>query len=1054
MAVADMQPDIHIPQVLGGIKRPQLLTKLQKTSTQKLTLISAPPGYGKTVLAAQLANRFPEQTVWYTAESSHRDVAALFHAVVTVIKPHLLDIDAVLNTSRHRSTDLAQLVTDYLRNHTSRDFVLILDNVHVLYGAPNAENFLRTFIEHLPTNWHLVLVGQALPDGPMADVVEREAAILGAEDLRFTAGETRQLADSYGKQLTPIDLERLTSWLEGWPIGIALALHRGNHHQVRFQGNIGFYDFFKMLGAEALDAQPVDLRDFLLESSTLTTLSPECCGEILGLPNCAHWLDEIQQRNLFVVKVGDDLVYHRLFRDLLQYRFRSQQPEAFNQLHLKAAHWFESTNTLDESFDHYLAANRVEQAAALAEKFADFLFIQGFAETLLKWRTLLGSHRDLAPRLQYNCARIYSENYEYDQAKAELDGAEQRFQEGQDDASVIDVKLHRATIKIQSGEFRQAITEVAPILGVGKTLEHKRARAYRVLGCAHLHLGEVDMATFYLEKALAMYETREWDSAYTISNILQSLGTAYLKQGRITEARDSLYHVVELRRWLGGPTELATALNTLGHFHHVTGNYQQAVITFREGLKLISAIPDDRVRGMLLWRFGDMRRDQGHFEEAQRYYANALDLVSDHEPVISSGVWISSSILQRWQGDLLLAAHSAETALTIATTYEIATHQARATAARWAAFSQLGQAPEAFENLARVLEALHTQHERAKLVWVHALRVTAALDYDPPLADAEIERIWQLMDEGESIQPLIAEMAHTAHLETYISRKSNNGTQASLSQGLAVLRGEHPLTPPVEFPHITTGAQPKTVLSITTMGQEQIVRDGTIVPTSDWKSTISRRLFFYLLFNGPQSREHLCFVFWPDSDNTQVRNNFHSVLYRARRAVGIQVILHDGGQYFINPAITVWCDVFEFEQLIQQARSITASGTQVEPIWQQAAQLYHGDFLPNWEDQWISVRRRTLQDSYIEALLELGGCARQRQAPRESIAFFRQALDVDPYHEDAHRGIMRCFADLGEKQPIIAQFDALRQLLARNWNLEPSEQTQQLLARLLNNIRD
>ncbi len=1050
MRAVDARQLDAIPQAWRAIERQRLLAKFQSS---KLTLVVAPSGYGKTVLVAQFAHLHPSNTAWCTLESEHRDVAALFHAVVLAIRQCVSDVDSLLATSRHRSGELAGVIADCLDKQAASDanFVLVLDNIHILSGIKETRSFVWTMIKRLPTNWHLVLVGRKLPDLPLADVVDRDQSLITEDDLRFIGEEVQELSAKIGgERINREEADCLAQALNGWPFGLGLALQQAtaiNCSEVR-DGNIGTTDLVKKLGVGTLNTLPADLRLFLLKSSTLSRLTVEYCGEILGLLDSDHWLSQIEQSQ-FVLKIGDNLVYHSLFRFLLQYQFRSQHPTEYDELHLKAAQWFERAGNLDESFEHYMAASSVKEATAFADRFADMLYAQGFSGMLMKWRAQLGEHSAMAPRLKYNCARIHSSSYEYELAEIELDNAETKFREGADEASLADIQIHRAIIRIQSGQFRQAITCVAPLLGMAKHLDHKRPGVHRVLGCAYLRLGEIDIATFYLETALKMHEATEdgQRSVHTIANILHDLATAYLRQGRITEASDNLYQAVELRRELNCPRELARALKNLGEFYHYAGDYRQAVITFREALALLSGVADRRIRAGVLWRFGNLRRDQGQFEEAQRYYGDALELVGDCEPAISCGIQISMSVLKCWTGDMPMAANLAQAAFEVATTHEIAANQARADAVRWAAHAGQGKTPEAYEALETIIEDLQRQSDQTHVIWCHGLRMVAALDFDPELAREEIEPIWKLMDAGVSIQPLIAEMAHNPRLEKFVLALGGS-RESKLTQGLAVLRGER-VEQPAEYPHIASEKQNQIELHITTLGQERIVLNGEVISMSRWKLSSPRQLFFYLLFTGPLGRDQICSVFWPEGDSRQVRDNFHTLIYRARQVFGAQAILHEpeGEVYLINPGTSLWCDALEFESLMQKTHSMSP-GPQMEGIRQQAINLYHGDFLPSWEDDWVLVRRQALLSKYIDSLLGVGRNARERRSYEEALSTFQQVLAVAPYNEAAHRSIMQCYAELGENKQVIAQFDALSQLLA-DWDVTPSDQTRQLYLQLI-----
>jgi DNA-binding SARP family transcriptional activator len=442
-----------------------------------------------------------------------------------------------------------------------------------------------------------------------------------------------------------------------------------------------------------------------------------------------------------------------------------------------------------------------------------------------------------------------------------------------------------------------------------------------------------------------------------------------------------------------------------------------------------------------------VRRDQGAFDEAIRLYNHALGLVGSGEPVVRCEVIISSSTLKRWQGDLNEAVSLAERALTLSNDHEIALHRALAQAALWAARSQLGETAEALDQFDVVLADLDEQDARAKLVWVHALRANAALMLgDTRLAESAVEAALRVAHEGGSIQPLVAEIAHSTMFKQYIA--SLPAKYGMLSRELKKLNGKSD-TQTIQIQPGSDDWLETYSLRVMTLGRERIERDGEAISPSDWRASTAREMFLYLLFNGPESRERISLIFWPDSPIRQVRSNFHTTLYRARQALGENVINHGDGFYFIDPGLSLWCDVLEFEDLIQRARLMPPRDARTENLWQKAVDLYHGDFLPSWDHEWVSFRRQSLFDHYLEALIGLGACARARHNSREALVAFRRALDADPYCEAAHRGIMLCYDDLGEKKQALAQFNQLRNLLLDELGVEPSDETLDLAEQLL-----
>src|SRR5690606_1113056 len=238
-------------------------------------------------------------------------------------------------------------------------------------------------------------------------------------------------------------------------------------------------------------------------------------------------------------------------------------------------------------------------------------------------------------------------------------------------------------------------------------------------------------------------------------------------------------------------------------------------------------------------------------------------------------------------------------------------------------------------------------------------------------------------------------------------------------------------------------------LRVRTLGFESIERDGVRLSTSEWRATSARELFLYLLFFGPETRERISLAFWPDSSLKRVRSNFHTTLYRARQALGENVIMFVDDLYQINPDIDLWCDAHELQTLTKQARLLPPRDARTEDLWRRAVDLYRGDFLPSLDPSWVIPLRESLREAYLEALIGLGECARARNDLHNAVNAFKRALEEEPYREDIHRSIMMCYAQMGERKLILGHLQSLEELLDEELGVEPSEETVALARRLL-----
>lgn len=1032
------------------IERPRLIEKLKQAVNHRLTLISAPPGYGKSTLAAQFEPEPKIPVIRHTIDPSQRDVPILHQRALSLLERHAPGIRNLPAVHDNPPIELATHITEHLREYLAGPIIYIFDDVHYLAAASPAETWLRTFVMQLPPQCHIIIISRVLPDLPLTELIaRREVLAIGQEELRLRRDEIHALATRMrGVPPSQMEVEDLEVRLEGWPAGTVLALQPlpEDLERVMLRGGTGPEALFSDLARSMLQAQPPDLRNFLLASSTLTRLTPELCIRGLELTDTPTMLVEALNRNLFLSRVTGGFAYHSLFRDFLQQQLAIDNPRLYRRLHARAAEWYEQEDYIIEAVDHYLIADQIHRAIVLVERVAESFFAQGKIETLLSWADGLRRSKNETPRLLFTTAKIHADRYEYDIAQSELYTAEKSFSRQNDVVGLAEIKIRRAMIHLQKGDYAHAAEQAERFLKEKPDIAHLRGRALLILGTALLNMGNASDAVKYLEEALPLY--RADGDAYALSSVLQNLEVAYNGVGRLDDSAACLQEVVDLRRKLGNTGALALALNNLGVHYHQYSDYNGASATFQEGLNVVARVPNQRAESYLLWSMGDLQRDRSAYSEARRLYYKSLELSTNSEPFLSTSLLVSISILERWQGNSREAITRAKEAAALAHKHNLGMLKAQAQAALWAARipTEPAQAQKPLEMIAGEMRSNGFLIELLPVLahCIHAALLTSnkrALqeNFDEALAVAE---------KLGTAQPLVAEMMHVPVLEELVKAKqARYKLLADARKRLQEASYQPPA--PVQIPTIATINQDTLRLRVLTLGQDVVERDGVRVTTSDWRASAARELFYYLMFCGPVSREDINLEFWPDSSSSRSRSRFHTTLYRARHALGENFILFQDDYYQLNPETEIWCDAQEVESLTTQARLLSPRDARAFDLWRKAVELYKGDFLTSVDRDWAIERRELLHEAYIEALIGVGECARARGDFRAALASFKQALDKEPYREDINRAIMISYADLGDKHQIATHMDKFRELLRQDLSVEPSPETVALANRLL-----
>ncbi len=392
---------LHIPQSQSGlILRPRLLKRLDEGMEHKLTLVSAPAGFGKTSLIEQWAADCGLKVSWLSLDESDNDPTRFWGYLIAAlqrIQPNLGE------TTRNLLVTLGQNLQSFPNEALSTTFlneiiafpdeiVLILDDYHLI-ETPAIHTDMIFLIDHLPANLHILLSSRMDPPFPLARLRARSQMIeLRTDDLRFTVEETTSfLNQMMGLNLFPNDIVLLDNRTEGWIAGLKLAaLSLGSRPDASafiasFTGSHRF--ILDYLVEEVLHRQLDEVQTFLLETSILERFTAPLCDAVTGRKGSQGILDQLKRSNLFILSLDDErrwFRYHHLFADLLRSLLQQLSPERLPELHRRAAGWFEQNELIDEAVSHWLASSDFDRALLLIDWVSDRMLQKG------EWRTLSG----------------------------------------------------------------------------------------------------------------------------------------------------------------------------------------------------------------------------------------------------------------------------------------------------------------------------------------------------------------------------------------------------------------------------------------------------------------------------------------------------------------------------------------------------------------------------------------------------------------------------------------------------------------------------------------
>ena len=611
---------VHPPQGRSGrlVDREALVDRLVAGQSGRLTVISAPAGWGKTTLVLQWRRRTGagQRFGWVSLDESDSDPTS-FWAYVTealsVMYPG--STSAVRRLASQRRPDLGELLGPALVNSlagVAEHGVLVLDDYQAV-GSPRVDDQLTFLVDHLPDCLHLAVVSRTEPALPLARLRARgELTELHAADLRFTPGEAGNLlTEVLGLRLGRADVLTLQRRTEGWAAALhlaALSLRSSRDPARSIVGFTGEHEHLvQYLTAEVLGRLDPQLRSWLAETAVLDRFCAPLCDAVTGRDDAEEMLRRAEQANLFVLSLDDRhewFRYHHLFRDML--RAKGDRTTGGDELHRRASAWFAGHGMPAEAIRHALLAGEVGSAHRLVARHWNHEYNAGRLTTVNGWLDALGVERIRQdPWLAAARVLIWADEgrldeldawlevdptvdgYPYavlralhrfksgdlDKAGDELERAEQLRSESEPFWPTVEHCV-RGTTAYWSGDAATARTSLAAAVTLARSYDNVAAYTYAT---GYLALVALDAEDDHVARRRLDQVTRHLDPAadlathFVVALPLLALGRLLVRDGRSEEARGVLERAAEAARSGAGrlervatTTELARLLDRAG----------------------------------------------------------------------------------------------------------------------------------------------------------------------------------------------------------------------------------------------------------------------------------------------------------------------------------------------------------------------------------------------------------------------------------------------------------------------------------------------------------
>lgn len=636
-----------------SIPRPHLIQKLNNGLSGKLTLISAPPGFGKTTLVSSWLEQVKQPSAWFSLDNKDNDpnrFLAYFFAALQRIDDSLGQT-AVSLLQSPQSPPPEILFTLLINNLAalSQSIILVLEDYHVINNL-DIHKALAFLLDNLPKQFHLVITSREDPPLPIHRLRSSgQMNALYAHDLRFDQNETAAfLEQTMRVHLAPDDVAKLTRRTEGWVVGLQLAAlsMQGLSDTHQFVSTFAGDDRYiaDYLLHEVIERQPRHIQEFLLKTAIFDRFCPALCDAVLESPpnQARDTLTQLDEANLFIIPLDNKRTWYRyynLFVDYLRLRWGERPADELRALHQRAAAWFAANGQLAEAIDHCLAGEDFEQAGHLiVQNRLNAIFGLAQWSTFLNWMQALPPEMiQERPQLSLHFAWALFSTGQWPAAEPYLQGVESavgRIETEDQKRMLGEVAAIRALVTYEMGELDRS-KEMASLAHERLPRENKTIRSVAALADAmanmwsdaglqkkHLNLQRaynmaqeagnntvslfalgcrtmLDVRAGRLQSAAKLYQQTRTLGTITENILLGPTGMACVQMGevmrewnRLAEAEDLLREGIHLcRQQTGMPVWVIEGHITLARIKLAGGEEQEADKLVQQAKALLAQLP-------------------------------------------------------------------------------------------------------------------------------------------------------------------------------------------------------------------------------------------------------------------------------------------------------------------------------------------------------------------------------------------------------------------------------------------------------------------------------
>jgi len=1064
-------------KIIPPRRRPELLTRKRLLDSlfagldKKLTLISAPAGYGKTSLLIDLAEQVELSTCWLALDeldTKSRRFAAYFIAALSETFPDFGTLSfSTLNGMSSLEDDMERLVVticNEIYEKIPEHFVFVIDDFHLLNGIQSIQGFIERFITLMYENCHLIISSRKLTD--LADLTQlvayEEVSGLSFSELAFLPNELQALlAQNKNLQISDEKAKELIDKTEGWITGLQFIDADVLPKSTTGHGLKDNKTLFGYFNDQVLGGQTSEMRDFILRTSMFDEFDAELCKSVLadfypGEQDWQNWVFSIAKNNTFVLPVGRDgrsLRYHHLFRDFIRDYFKHERPQevitilyTLEAVYEEMGEWEKAHQVCKQLDDNELLVNMIERATPHIYQRV-LLTIESWLNdiplSILRERAGLLSIRGLILETK---GQLEDGIKLYNQAEI--------IQRRDNDIKGLALTLSRRAISHQRfGNYSRSLEDADEVIRLTEfddSMQLLHAYGLRVKGLTLHGKGEAQASLPFFEKSLEIYSRSKENES--IATLLLETGMAYRAVGNYADALSMYLKALVIFKQENSFNSQANVLNNIGVLHHMKGEYDLSIEAFEEGLLCSRVNGLWRPQILILLSFGDLISELEDFAFAEQRYQQTQDSLEEkRDRFLSISLMFSQINLELLRGDINTARDRLQKAVTLiepnGSKYE--------KGVLYLGLGRLslmeGQYKNALEQLNKARDIYmkhfpHTEISAAYHIW-HAAAFFQNKEYDK--AANYIEKI--IGTHKHNVHPVVVACHQARRWLDGILQKADPSKEAR-----DILQKSGRFT--TRLPELRRGVRlglksvqpPASRLLIRGFGPALVDLGGRQLQIKDWQTHAVRDLFFYFLnLTKPVTKEQIGDELWDDIfEPAKISLRFKNDIYRLRKAVGRDTIMNDGSLYYFNRNIDYEYDVEIFESLIKKAISTKDEDEQIE-YYQKAVDKVGGPYLNDIFRDWVVQGRARIDLKYLKALESLAKLYLSHANLDKALQTCQQAISYDVGFEAAYQIAMQVHHRRGDKPNIKLTYITCQRAMKQKFSMPPSPETGKLYHKLM-----